>query len=257
MKAEDVLSLLAARHFKDVFVPECKTGASYGRLCPRMDAWAMRRSWARPVTFAYEIKVSRQDFLQDEKWKSYLPYASQFYFAAAPGVIDPSELPADVGLVVASKNAKKLYTKKKAPDREVEIPEDLFRYVLMARTAITNDQFECMRETSEEHWRSWLKKKSEKQELGYAVSRRIRDKYREMESKVSHAEHRAEKATYVEGLLKEMGIESLRDVSSWDARKQLNKALNGKADEISESMRVLRTKLDSCLASLESIGGSS
>ena len=139
-----ILDLLAAKHRGDVFVAECKTGptttANAHHL--RMDAWVMRRSWAHPDTTGYEIKVSRGDFLRDDKWPAYLKYCNRFYFVCPPNMIAVNEVPAGCGLMWASKNAAMLYTKIKAPRREVEIPENLWRYVLMCRASI--QRAKCM-----------------------------------------------------------------------------------------------------------------
>jgi len=127
-----VLSALMEKHKYDVCVPECKTGETWtAHGCPRMDLWVMARSWAHPRTIGYEIKVSRQDFLHDNKWPQYLDYCKEFYFACPRGVIDPGELPAEAGLLVLS--GTRMIVKKKAPVRSVEIPEKLYRYILMRR----------------------------------------------------------------------------------------------------------------------------
>lgn len=139
--AQKLTELLAARHNGDVFVAQCKSGPSNYALKGElviMDAWAMRRSWAKPHTFGYEIKVSRGDFRRDQKWTRYLRYCSHFYFVALPGVIDPGELPDDVGLLVASKNLARLFCKREAAHREVTVPESLWRYILMWRASIAD-----------------------------------------------------------------------------------------------------------------------
>lgn len=51
------------------------------------------------IVRGFEIKVDRGDFLKDRKWQNYLPYVHFFFFAALPGVIDPKELPPEVGLL--------------------------------------------------------------------------------------------------------------------------------------------------------------
>jgi len=76
--AHQLVDLLAAKHSEDVFVPECKLGPSYGDGNGRIDAWAMAKSWAHPLVNAYETKVSRSDFLNDNKWQMYLPFCNQF-----------------------------------------------------------------------------------------------------------------------------------------------------------------------------------
>lgn len=66
-----VVELLRAKHSGDVFVEECKNGPTHsaGRGgMVRMDAWAMPRSWAHPAVSGYEVKISRSDFLGDDKW---------------------------------------------------------------------------------------------------------------------------------------------------------------------------------------------
>ena len=51
------------------------------------------------VIRGYEIKVNRSDFVGDRKWQHYLPYVHFFYFASPKGLIDPAELPAEIGLL--------------------------------------------------------------------------------------------------------------------------------------------------------------
>lgn len=63
----------------------------------RIDAFFLDRH--RKETMGIEIKVSRQDFLSDKKWREYLPYCSRFYFIAPVGIIKKEELPKDIGLI--------------------------------------------------------------------------------------------------------------------------------------------------------------
>lgn len=169
--AKNLIDLLAVRHSGDIFVPECKNGPTQGASnLLKLDAWAMKRSWTNPITYGYEIKVSRSDFLSDNKWTGYLKYCSHFSFVAPTGVIKPDELPKRVGLIVPTKNGNKLLTKKKAPPRNVKIPEDLFRYVLMCRATIGSD----ISEGNLEFWKSWLEDKEVSTELGRRVSKSLR-----------------------------------------------------------------------------------
>jgi len=176
LTAKHLLELLAVRHSRDVFVPECKTGPTQtgsGHL--RMDGWAMKSSWTKPHTYCYEIKVSRQDFVNDNKWQLYLPYASNFYFVTPPGLVQLEEIPEQAGWLVCSKNGTRLYTKKKAPWRDVDIPEDLFRYVLMCRAQITREHTE--EEHNLDYWKNWLNRKQEGRDIGQRVSRELTEKY--------------------------------------------------------------------------------
>ncbi|MEO8467548.1 MAG: MmcB family DNA repair protein, partial [Gammaproteobacteria bacterium] len=141
MIASTLLALLRARHADDVFVDECKSGPTQLTEHERIDAWVMAKSWAHPMVTGYEIKVSRGDFLRDQKWQRYLPMCNALYFVCPAKLIAPNELPDDVGLMWASMTGSRLYTKKRAKPRDVTIPEDVWRYILMSRVRITREQF--------------------------------------------------------------------------------------------------------------------
>jgi hypothetical protein len=102
----------------------------------------MSRSWARPRFLGYEIKVARSDFLNDHKWVEYLDYCTEFYFVAPPNVIQKDEVPENAGLLLTTKNCKRLLTIKKAPVRQIDIPKSLLIYILMCRTRIVRDTIE-------------------------------------------------------------------------------------------------------------------
>ncbi len=177
MRANQILELLAVKHSKDLFVPECKDGPTQWGSHLRLDAWAMMRSWANPRSVGYEIKVSRSDFLQDSKLESYMQYCHQFYIVAPSGIVSKEELPEGAGLMVPSKNATKLFTKVKATYRDIEWPLDLLRYILLARVHFVgydNEGRFSARERTIEYWREWLKTKEINHAFGYRVSRTIR-----------------------------------------------------------------------------------
>lgn len=66
------------------------------------------------IVRGFEVKVSRADFLKDEKWKHYMTYVHFFFFATLPGIIRPSELPPEVGLLELEESGLVL---KKRPKR--------------------------------------------------------------------------------------------------------------------------------------------
>ncbi len=134
----EILALLAEKHAGDVFIPECKDGETWaadGLL--KLDAWAMKRSWSPLTTIGYEIKVSRQDFEQDEKWMRYTDLCHQFYFVCPSGLIREEDLPKGIGLMWVSK-AGNLHTKRKAEASEpnTEKWNGLLVYALMSRSQI-------------------------------------------------------------------------------------------------------------------------
>lgn len=224
ISADQIVSLLAARHSEDVFVPECKDGPTQqqGANMVRMDAWAMPRSWARPWSWAYEVKVSRGDFLADEKWPRYLPLCHRFYFVAPAGVIQPEELPAEAGLLLVSRNAKKLMTKKKAPIRtDVVIPEGLWRYIMMTRVAIRDGQ----EMDGAEYWENWLAKRKDDEDLGYRVGREIRETVRRVESENRRLRLQHEDYLGWRKLMDDMGITRQAWMDGASRRRELAKAL--------------------------------
>lgn len=176
---------LRQKHSKDLVVEECKDGpTTYGSHL-RMDMWVMPRSWSKPMCTAYEIKVSRSDFLRDDKWPGYLDLCNYFYFVCPAGLIEPEELPEGVGLMWLSKTGTRLYTKRKAAPRDVTIPESLWRYVLMCRATIDGSEYLRQGGLSErEWWEQWLEQKEIDREFGSRVGGEIRRRFKEEVHKV-------------------------------------------------------------------------
>ncbi len=176
--AGTLMKLLKAKHTKDVFVPECKDGPTWQGSHLRLDGWAMKRAWTHPLSIGYEVKVSRGDFLSDDKWHGYLDYCNEFYFVCPAGMIQLDELPPEAGLLCASKTGTRLYTKKKAQRREVEIPECFYRYILMARCHIVRSHFSRYTRPADENpqfWQQWLEDRTDLQDLGKRISKALRD----------------------------------------------------------------------------------
>lgn len=210
MTAREIVDLLAAKHSEDVFIPECKDGPSAGCSHRRLDAWAMKKSWSQPTTFGYEVKVSRSDFKQDDKWRDYLGLCSKFYFVCPWALIDPSELPAEAGLLWVAKTGGRLWEKKKAPLRAIDGRdiEGLFRYVLMNRVKITR---EYEGGTDINFWSEFAAKRSEDRELGRCNSKRVAQTLKERVYRVEAENRRLveenEKFDDVRKTLKDLGIE--------------------------------------------------
>ncbi len=129
-----ITRLLAEKHWKDIFIAQCKTGQSWGLGLQILDAWVLPRSWVKPV-WGYEIKVSRSDFKRDDKWRVYLEYCHRFAFVVPHGMIVKEEIPDEAGLLWTSKDGKRLRWVKYAPTRDVQIPTSIFHYVLIWRAA--------------------------------------------------------------------------------------------------------------------------
>jgi gas vesicle protein len=82
----------------------------------------------------------------------------------------PDEVGDMAGLIWVSENGTRLYTKKKAPVRHIESPENVYVYILMWRAKITGE-YDTKGQT--EQWKEWLAEKDERKRLGYNVSSKI------------------------------------------------------------------------------------
>lgn len=258
--AKQILALLATRHATDVFVPECKNGPSQMvRHHLRMDAWVMAKSWTKPCATCYEIKVSRSDFLADNKWMQYLPLCNELYFATAPGVCDPSELPPEAGLMVCTANAVRLITKKKAQHRTGPINPDVFRYVLMCRSKIVRNNEAVNERDNVQYWRDWLASKDAKKTLGHAVSRRIRELYREEVVRVETEQIQLRKLMEgyadVRRLMESLGLDpdSNYQASAGHVRARLREADQGHAPALLRLLKDLSVEATRYMASIERV----
>lgn len=131
VRADLILQALYNKHVSkqrpDAFFTQVKNGPTQmtapGELLI-LDAVAFSRSWTRPLITGYEVKTSKNDFVRDEKWPGYLKYCHQFYFVSPPKVIEPEDLPSEVGLIHYNPEKKTLKTKQKAITRPIEISAD-------------------------------------------------------------------------------------------------------------------------------------
>lgn len=227
--SSDITNLLKKRYEeKYVCVPECNTGRHGSQ---RIDMWVMAKSWAHPRTIAFEIKVTRQDFLHDHKWRGYLPYCSEFYFVAPPGIIQPDELPPEAGLLVTSKKCTMLYTKKKAPHRKVTIPDSIYRYILMWRVKLDRSS-PHLTKYDLQYWKNWLATKDENKEIGYNVSKKlstlVRERIKAVESENRKLLAENKRCEEIRDIMQQLGITSWKS-SYHDSfiKQRLEEVCNG------------------------------
>lgn len=162
-----ILQALSRRHSKDLFLTEVKTGRTWdNRELLRLDAVAVKKSWAHPCITAYEVKVSRSDFLRDEKWHGYLDYCHRLYFACPDGVIELDELPPEVGLMIYNPERDTLSVRRKAQYRNVELPAELLYYIALSRMDSDRYPFFSDRRAFLE---GWVAEKEHNRELGKHV----------------------------------------------------------------------------------------
>lgn len=223
-----ILSLLEDKHNKDIFVTECKDGPTWYGPHFRMDAWAMPKSWSKLRYIGYEIKVSRSDFLQDQKYIEYLNLCNELYFVSPNGLIKPDELTDGIGLIITSKNGNKLYTKKKAKYREIEPPLGLLNYIIMCRSKITKSNYQNNYQNNEEnkieYWQKKLQEKSITKQIGFSISKKIRSEIKERceqaEFENIKLQNKIEQYKELLELLKEIGITDTD--SLWQARRKIS-----------------------------------
>ncbi len=231
MTSDHILKLLRAKHSEDVFVSQCKDGpsqsvGSFGQI----DAWVMPRSWSHPHLSGYEIKVSRQDFIGDEKWRKYLPMCNYLYFAAPPGIIGKDELPPEVGLYEVSTGGARIFLKKKAMYRQIEEPASVFRYVLMGRATVGPERSGAVHHA---FWKQWAEQKKASTSFGHMVSKKIRETLRvkvdEVECRQRELESQIRQYAEIRALLKRLDLSE--DCSSWNFENKLTALRRGMTGE--------------------------
>lgn len=226
-----ILSLLEAKHCKDVFIPECKNGETWGaRDLLKLDAWIMRRSYSPFTTIGYEIKCSRADFENDKKWVKYLDLCHEFYFVCPAGLIRTIDIPSRVGLIWVSTTGK-LRTKKRAsrqePDNSKQI--GLLIYALMSRSKIVANMFETNGENKDDDKlqaklqakRDEIERATERKELAYFVRGHIRTIYEDITKKESSFKYREFEIKKFEGRLLELGINWDSENMNWQTNNEV------------------------------------
>lgn len=219
-----IMQALAEKHKYDVFIDECKNGKTWGAEYVRMDAWVLQRTWSPICTTGYEIKVSRQDFEQDQKWGNYLDLCHYFYFVCPSGLIRGIDLPSDVGLMWMSKNGT-LHVKRKAT-RHSPNPEkmnQLLIYALMSRSKIVANMNEIHKNEPVDRLqelRQVIERANERKDLAYFINGHIKQIYADM---VKREEKIAQKNAYVDEFaqrLSKLGITWNPDANDWQERNK-------------------------------------
>ena len=242
MTANEISRLVAARHADGVYVPQCKMGAAGSRV---LDGWALLPTWSPMTAVGYEIKVSRSDWLQDQKFHDYLSACHLFCVAAPKGIVHRDELPAGIGLLepVGSGRGAKLIMRVK-PVRHEPDPAALARlmaYALMWRRA-EGDPSRMNRTRRAQMWRDWVEERRDFHRVGRSVSRRMRELVTEAQTAQRAAEARLAMMTEAESLMRELGIEPGYD--RWHTRRKIREALGDGAADVLQSLASARLALD-------------
>lgn len=255
VRADQVKKALASRHTNDLFLTEVKTGQTWNnRELLKFDALAMKRSWANPCVTGYEVKVARSDFMKDQKWPGYMAYCHKFSFVCPKGLITKDELPEEVGLIYYYPDAGALRSERPAKHRMIDIPPDLYQYMLMSR--IDSDRhpfFSSRREMME----AYVSDKSDRARLGGEVGSKLVEEVRKLRKQVKDVDWEKERLKRDSDLLQELrkvladyGIR-LGAWNDWgeDLRKRLSTGVNPQVikvmNRITENAEELKKMLES------------
>ena len=185
----DIKIALSHKHIKDFFLTECKSGSTWFTVPGDMkilDALAIRKSWANPCFTGYEIKVSRGDFLRDSKFYRYEEICNCLYLVCPKGMIDRTELPESVGLMVYDPDKKTLTTRKKAIYREITYSPDLLLYIIYSR--LDSDRYPFF-DSKRKYFEEYVAQKKNSKDLAYYVRTRLVQENEELIKQVEALGH--------------------------------------------------------------------
>ncbi len=192
----------------------------------------LQQKVTKPNIIGYEIKVSRNDFLQDNKWHLYLQYCNEFYFVVPKGLVKKEELPDHVGLIYFNPDTKALRTVKKALYRQIEEPVGVYKYIIFSR--LEEDRIPFYNDRAE-YCKDYLEDKVVKSAIGQRLGTKLAKDLEEAEKKLKslqNVEKELQAWKSVKKVLDKAGILPWRwwDNDSWVT--ELEQRLNGKMDPI-------------------------
>ncbi len=225
LSASQLVDLLRQRHAADVFVAECKNGPTHSPLTGllKLDAWVVRKTWSPWSIVGYEVKVDRQDFERDQKWSAYLPLCHEFYFVCPGGLIRGVDLPPGIGLLWASQNGGRLWTKVKAARHEPDSAQlcQLMSYVLMSRTVIVGDMHQAVAGLPMDRLsvcRREVERADERKSLAMFVGEHVRRRQHEAGERLLKAESLTRLAQDFARRLAQLGITWNPESEGWSER---------------------------------------
>lgn len=157
---------------EDIFADQVKIGPAGSKI---IDAVAIKKTWSPRTVIGYEIKISRQDFLNDQKHPIYMENCNIFYFVTPKGIIKDGELPKGAGHMIYNPETCKLRTIKKAPYRKQPINPDVLLHIMFWKAG-RYFGFRTRAEMLEDY-----KAKGELSKLGKEVAIKIRDLEKQLE----------------------------------------------------------------------------
>lgn len=248
----DIKMALQERNPKDYFLTEVKNGSTYfppaqGLLI--FDGMGIRKSYTQPCITIYEVKVSRGDFLRDNKWQLYKQYCNELYFAVPKGLIDPSELPEDVGLIYYNPDTKKLHTKRKALYRHVDIPPEVYQYIVYTR--LSEDRIPFY-ESRAEYAKDYLEDKKDKRYIGQSLGSKMAKDLEDAENRLKSLEDVEKQVNFandVYSLLDKSGLAGF--IWRFDFEKMLKTLEDCISQNCPKQVKDVKRYLESALREIE------
>lgn len=118
------------------YTSEVPNGTGLRRDARTIDGLAVNVWPSQFRILAFEVKVSRADFLNDVKTPAkrapFVEACSEFYYVTPHGLVAPEEVPEECGLMYAQ-NGGRVVTKKVAQQRKVEGAVPLWLFLAMTR----------------------------------------------------------------------------------------------------------------------------
>lgn len=183
-KTETILEALKRKctswHRCNVLFPELRLGSGYSDIAQRRIDLFMISAEKGNYTTAFEIKVSRADFLKDTKddlkQRGARLYSSNFYYVAPKGMLKIDEIPMWAGLIEYDFDKKQFQKTIPAPLQNRNNPSWSLICSLVRRI---NESLYTTRLEEQENLCDYYKKKSDKAEniLKQIANNEIKEEY--------------------------------------------------------------------------------
>jgi len=224
-----VTKALKKRYSDHIFASQVKLGSAGSKI---IDAVAIKKTWSPITAIGFEIKVSRSDFVNDNKYPEYMKACTNFYFVAPNGIIKDDEIPKDVGLMIYYPESGTLKIKKKAPYLKHEVKPEMLLHIMFWKF----EQYNAPK-TRQEHLDD-LKAKTESMEYGSKIASKIR----ELEQKVKSKSYKDEWLAFSEEFKERFGYEP----SKWEVMDLIPDDIEAVKDLklIKHSINVLHDRLN-------------
>ncbi|MDR1076083.1 MAG: hypothetical protein LBL59_07285 [Xanthomonadaceae bacterium] len=226
----------------------------------RPDVYTIEKTYTALRARAFEVKISRSDFLSDVtkgKYLRYLQYAGSVTFATPAGLISKEEVPKGCGLITRSPKGVWRFQKKPTMNATPPLPQDAWLKLVIdgcARERESARATNCGPRAYMEWQAQDRMRKKAGRELAMALANRdkamraltdesdvlVRRQRARIENEAEAAKSEMQKLqAALQEAAKAMGLQA--DTSWWKIRNELDERMKGSAseDRIREALRTL------------------